>query len=252
MDEIRCISIDDNPDALTIMEKFVDRTDGYSMLGTFTNAYQALSFIKSGKVDVIFLDQEMPDICGLEFLDLLQESGKKQPYIIFTSGHTECAVQTYEHYNVVSFLEKPICFNKFLRAIHKLEFVLEQAVGHGHPSVQNDFIFFESRINNKKQMHRVRYQDLISMESSGDNALIKTEKTSFIIRTPLVDLERELPEAMFSRIQKSYIVNIGRIEKIIHGSKRVLLDNGDEVPFGKQYYEMLLAKVSTKIYKERN
>jgi DNA-binding LytR/AlgR family response regulator len=101
-------------------------------------------------------------------------------------------------------------------------------------------------------MHRVRYQDLISMESSGDNALIKTEKTSFIIRTPLVDLERELPEAMFSRIQKSYIVNIGRIEKIIHGSKRVLLDNGDEVPFGKQYYELLLAKVSTKIYKERN
>ena len=247
MPNLRCIAIDDNPEALSIIEKHIQRTDGLYLDSSFTESVQALSYLRNNAVDVVFLDQEMPDLSGIDFLEMIQDGKQSFPYIIFVSGHTECALKTYDYFNVISFLEKPVDYNRFIKSVKKLFQVIDRPPNIG----QGDYIFFETRKNNVKEAHKVWYRDLISLESADIYTNIYTTKYSFVIRTSLLELENRLPSDQFVRIQKGYIININKIEKIAYGTKRVFLEDGSEVPFGKQYYERLLEQLSGKIYKEK-
>lgn len=240
---IRCLAIDDEAYATKIIADYVTKIPFLELVGTTTSAINALTQVQQGGIDLVFLDIQMPDLTGIQFLKLC--AGKCK--VILTTAYPEYALEGYEH-DVVDYLLKPIAFDRFLKAAQKAYNLLQtaQAPVPAVPSVispqitdapadnsasaNSNYIFFKG--DSKNKFLRVNYEDVLYIEGLKNYISIFTGDQRLVTYQTLRDLEEQLPQPPFYRVHKSYIVSVNKI-RMIDGN--LIYINDQTIPIGETY-----------------
>ncbi len=230
----KIIIVDDEPLAREVIESYLSQMANFELIGVCKNAIEANQLLNENEIDLMFLDINMPQITGIEFL----ESLKNPPAIIFTTAHSEHAVKAYE-LDVVDYLMKPIPFDRFLKATNK--FIELQTPTLGDES--KDFFFVKA----DKKLIKIHFEEILYIEGLKDYVIIKKQDKRIITLQTMKSLEKKLPSSVFKRIHRSYIVNIHRIKAIVGNS--VEIDEKGQtkhLPIGKNYKDDLLDIINAK------
>lgn len=216
---ITCIAIDDEPKALLVIESHVSRVDYLDLKETFTEPFKALSFLEQNEVDLIFLDINMPDVSGFEFLKHLP----KKLEIIFTTAHSEYAIQSYD-VEAADYLLKPFDFSRFLLAATKVKNKLSDK----ERSISLEFLF----LNTGSAKRRVLVEEILYVESDGNYVNYITKKEQLLVRSSFKEVLNILPKNLFIQVQRSFVVGIKWIDKI-ENNHIYLADK--EIPIGTTF-----------------
>jgi DNA-binding LytR/AlgR family response regulator len=227
---MKCIIIDDNELALKATEQCVSKLENLSLVQSFEDSIKALSWLSTNSIDLIFLDIEMPELNGLEFIKALKQP---HPYIIFTTSHTEHALEAYD-YNVADYLVKPISFPRFLSAIGKVQDMYEKnKIDHA----DNDTLF----IKKGNLIVRVNKKDIMWIEGLGDYVTLNTEKEKFIVHSTMHAIEQKFSSTEFIRVHRSFII---RIDKINNIEDNCISYFDKFIPIGKTYRETVYKRLN--------
>jgi DNA-binding LytR/AlgR family response regulator len=198
---MNCIIIDDDPIIRAQIAGFINKSQVLNLVGVFTNPLEAYNAISANNIDLVFLDIEMPEMSGLEYLD---ESEQKFQVIII-SGDRKYALDTFE-YNVADYLLKPVEYKRFMRAVNKgIERVLEN-----NGNVKPDRIFV--KINNK--FERIKFDDIISVSNGGIKKIVVTKQKSYSINSSIFEIRDLLSKENFIEISENQVVNIGEVHDV--------------------------------------
>lgn len=243
MDKLRCIAIDDEPLALEVLENHANQLDNVEMLQTFTDPLKALMFAKNSKVDLVFLDIEMPQINGLKLSELIPSNCS----IVFVTAYEQHALKSYD-LDVVDYLVKPLSFERFLKSITK---VIDRRRSSGHHVVldenqsnKTDSIFVRS----DKKIIQLAINRIICIEGLKDYVTIYLTDDKVVTRESLKNVLEMLGPYDFIRVHKSYIVATSRI-KALEGNLLSLMDR--DVPVGGSYKEELLGIMQERLLGKR-
>jgi len=231
--KIRCIAVDDEPLALRVIESHVEKLSEVELVAKCSNAIEAFEILKQKDVDLIFLDIQMPELTGIEFLKSL----RNPPLVIFTTAYRNYAIYAFE-LDVLDYLLKPISFDRFLKAINKYYARHEEK----HKEVKNvsvgstpekDHIF----VKKNKTLVKIHFKDIFFIESLKDYVKIHTPEETHMVKYQISHLEQELPDEQFIRVHKSFIVST---EKIASISPRSVGIGEEKIPIGRNYKEFVL------------
>lgn len=218
--QVKCIVIDDEPLSVEKLTMFISRISWLQLEKAFSNAIDALNFLKTNEVDLVFLDIQMDEFTGIQFLQSLKNS----PRIIVTSAYKEYAIQGYD-FNVTDYLLKPFGFERFVVATDKVFNLLTDA-----KSIRRNYIFVKTGYN----MERVDFDDILYIEGMQEYLQIVTRKGKIITLQSFSNMEKLLPPANFTRVHKSFIVAIDKIETIERNTIKI---NEKRIPIGITYRE---------------
>ncbi|MFC2104430.1 LytR/AlgR family response regulator transcription factor [Bacteroidota bacterium] len=238
---INCVIIDDEPKAIELLELYVAKVDFLSHLGSFNNSINAVSFIQENKVDLIFLDINMPDLNGIDFL----KSISVKPMIVFTTAYSEYAVESY-NFEAVDYLLKPILFPRFLKSVSKAQELFQlkdkpvSLINEKEVTGQKvEKIFLKSGTD----IHQVLINDILYVEGARNYLFVFTKEKKIMTLMRMKELEDQLPAEEFIRIHKSYIVAPKYIEII---ERHQVTIKNKQIPIGRNYREMFLKTISQK------
>jgi len=227
--KIRCLVIDDEPLAREILKQHIAGVEALELAGTCGNAVEAISFLKEHPIDLLFLDIQMPQLLGTNFVRTL----KNAPKVIFTTAFRKYAVEGFE-LDAVDYILKPISFERFLKAVNKvlqMNFGTEQvsqAIKENQPESANSFLYF--RVDRK--MVKIFFRDILFIEALKDYIKIVTPLKTIVTKYVLSTLEEMLPTSDFLRIHKSYIIAINNIES--YNAETIQIAK-HELPIGRLY-----------------
>lgn len=238
---LKCLAVDDEYLALNIIKEYVAKVPFLELVDTSKSALGALEILAAKEIDLIFLDIQMPDLSGLDFLKTLNNP----PMVILTTAYQEYALSSYEN-DVVDYLLKPIRLERFLKAVnkarqlHELKNPLQQQAA-AHPATMppalastietpKDYTFLKSGYKSEK----VFFKDIIYIEGQKEYITIHTKNKKYTIIQSLNSYNNSLPAGEFIRIHKSYIVSISKIEAIYGNTVEL---NGISLPIGRTYKE---------------
>lgn len=227
---MKSIIIDDNEIALLATQQCVLKAEQIKLLKTFNNALQALSYIASNQVDLIFLDIEMPELNGIEFIKAMKHP---HPLIVLTTSHPEFALEAYEN-NVLDYLVKPIALPRFLNAVAKAQAMHEK---HNIDKIENDIIF----IKKGNIIVKVNKSDVLWIEGLGDYVTLNTEKEKFIVHSTMHAIEQKFASNEFMRVHRSFIIRIDRINNI---EDNCISYYDKFIPIGKTYREAVYKRLN--------
>lgn len=221
---MNCIIVDDDGTSRKIIEGFIEKSADLTLQGSFSNAPEALSFIKSNAIDLIFLDVEMPEMSGLEMLDAL----KPGVDVVFFTSKTDYAVDAFNK-NAVDYLLKPISFDRFTMAMEKLR---------ANRQEDSRFIFVKSN----SVLVKLNVEEIDYIESIGDYVGVHVGAKRYVVHTTMKEAEMKLPAQEFCRIHRSYIVNFNQINQIEENTVSL---NGKILPVSRTYRKNLMARLKT-------
>lgn len=228
--KINCVAIDDEPFALEIMADDIQKISFLNLVGTFSNPMDAWELIKQGKVDLIFLDIQMPVITGTQFLRSLP----KPPMVIFTTAYQQYALEGYD-LDIVDYLLKPIPFDRFLKAVNKAEelFRLRSKEQQNLPVVEDVNFFF---IYSEYKQIKIYFEDVLYVEGLKDyvKIYVKQQSKPILTRMNLKMMATKLSPQLFCRVHHSFIV---ALDKISAFQKTKLLLGEKEIPIGRKFAE---------------
>ena len=234
---VKCIAIDDEPLALRQITSYIDRTDQLELVAACRSAEEALSVIQKEQVELIFVDINMPDMNGLEFVRSLASNY----FIVFTTAHSEFALEGFK-LNAIDYLLKPFSYEEFMKASQKaisLVDLVERCRAAESAMAQNeaeeaDQGYISVKADYKTQL--VKIADIIYLESAGEYVRLHVDSGQTITTLfRLKNMEALLPANNFLRVHRSYIINLKRISSYTKG--RIFLDNGEYIPLGENYKE---------------
>jgi len=234
---LNCIAIDDESKALDIIELYVNKTPFLELSGRFRDSLEALDFVKANSIDLLFLDINMPDLNGIEFLQTLS----KKPMVIFTTAYSEYAVQSYD-FDAIDYLLKPFTFPRFLKASNKAldQFNLlhdkKEPVESELKKLEISSLVFKSG----SEMYNIKLDDILFIEGAQNYIFVHTKGQKIMCLMRMKEVESKLPAELFMRIHKSYIIALRQIDKI--ESYQVTLKD-HKIPIGKIYKEAFLQKI---------
>ncbi|MDG1434143.1 MAG: response regulator transcription factor [Saprospiraceae bacterium] len=222
---MNCIIIEDQPPAQRILKKYIEDLGTLKLKATFSNAIQAMDFLKTEEIDLIFLDIHLPKISGIDFLKSLSNP----PSIILTTAFSEYALESYE-FNVVDYLLKPFSFQRFVKAISKMP---TKNIGQVSEKLENSKkeIFIKSGYEHIK----VIIDNIFYIKSDADYTEIFLADKKHLSSEPLRYWLENLDNNQFMRIHKSYIINTFKIEKV--ASNQVFLNEKMIIPIGRAFKE---------------
>jgi DNA-binding LytR/AlgR family response regulator len=238
--KIICLAVDDEPLALSILKKYIGSVENLEMVGTCENAVQALQFLQQFKVDLIFLDIQMPQIMGTDFIRTL----KKSPKIIFTTAFRKYALEGFE-LDAVDYLLKPISFERFLKAVNKVlqtNLNVPDSLYHMNDLVSETnpgHLYF--RVDRK--MVKVFLHEILYIEGFSDYVKIITTTKTLITKQLISTLEETLPAEFFFRIHRSFIVSVNRINSY---SSDLIVIGSKELPIGRLFKQNVIRKLQLK------
>jgi DNA-binding LytR/AlgR family response regulator len=227
--KITCLVIDDELPAREILKKHISGVQALELCGTCSNAVEAISFLKDNRVDLLFLDIQMPHLLGTNFLRTL----KKPPKVIFTTAYRKYAVEGFE-LDAVDFLLKPINFERFLKGVNKvlqanLQGNYDVAVpAENHSETSPPFLYFRAN----RKMVKVLFNEILYVEGLNDYIKIITFQKVIVTKHLLTSLEQMLPQNEFVRTHKSFIVAINKIESFDADSLEI---GNKTIPVGRSY-----------------
>ncbi|MCK5147545.1 response regulator transcription factor [bacterium] len=223
--KIRCLIVDDEPLARRIIEKYIATLPAFELSGQCSSAIEAAGFLQQNNIDLIFLDIQMPELTGLDFLKTLQHP----PKVILTTAYSEYALEGYE-YDVMDYLLKPIPFPRFLKAVNKHPLLqLENAprVATANKS-ESEYVMIES----DKKTYRLKNNEIDYMEAYGNFIKIWSVKGMILTAGPMKEMECRLPSGCYIRIHKSFIVRIDAIRQLEGNMVRL---KNKTLPVGRAY-----------------
>ncbi len=225
---INCIIVEDEPLALKRTGEFVNQVSYLNLLASFTNAFDAIGFLKNNVVDLIFLDIEMDGFTGIEFIEAL--SGN--PQIIITTAYDKYALKGFE-LNVADYLLKPFRFERFLTATERVYTTLNKEIK------EKTFIF----VKTEYRLERIAFSDIFFIEGMGDYRNVQTLSRKILTLKTFSDFETELPGNNFCRVHKSYIIAIDKIISIEHNRVKI---KETLIPISDSYKELFFNKIGIK------
>jgi two-component system LytT family response regulator len=231
MDRYSCIIIEDEPLALERTMSFVSKIPFLNLCGTFENALDGLSYLKSNKVDLLFLDINMDELTGIELL----ESSKIESQVIITTAYQEYAIKGYE-LNVTDYLLKPFTFDRFLKAVNKAQENIVQPI----LTPQQDFIF----VKTENRLEKINLSEILFIEGMRDYRRIHTISKKIMTLQNFSELEQIIPSNLVCRVHKSYMVGINKIDSIER--MRIKISN-QIIPISETYKELFFKIINNRI-----
>jgi DNA-binding LytR/AlgR family response regulator len=236
-DLTRCLIIDDEPLGIKLIKAHLDKLETFEVVGECLSSLKAVEYLRTEKIDLIFLDINMPEISGIDFLKTLTDP----PYVIITTAHREYAIEGYD-LDVVDFLLKPISFERFLKAINRYcsrtrKSTLKDDDGSGETD-EMKYVFIQDGKNTIKLI----IADIIYFEGYGEYVKVITINKNYLVRDTLAEFEHKLSSDLFLRIHKSYLINI---RKILGFSTSHVMVKNLELPIGRVYHERVLKILKT-------
>lgn len=223
----RCLIIDDEPPAREILSKYVESIGQIEIIGVCSNALQAIEFLHNGKIDLVFLDIEMPKLSGMDLIKSLPHP----PKVIFTTAHKEFALEAFD-LNVVDYLLKPISYERFIKSVNKLLDSNFYEIQDTPPNGRG-FLYFRCQ----RKMVKVYLDDLLYVESQKDYVILYCHQLPPLkIKEQLKIIEVMLPKKRFLRVHRSFIVSI---DKITAFTKYNIEIGAIEIPIGRLYNDVI-------------
>ena len=230
----KCLIIDDEPLARDLIRNHIEKLENFEIVAECGDAMKALQELRDHKIDLMFMDIQMPQITGIEFLKIL----KNPPKVIITTAYREYALEGFE-LDVVDYLLKPITFERFLKSVNKYYQVIQEDVQNSAPvteivSSEEAFIY----VKENKRVIKVYLHDILYIEGLSEYVQIYTDRKKIITKTSMTNLEERLPDDGFLRIHKSFIVSTSRIEAFTSSTIEV---PGKALPIGRSYKNTVLS-----------
>ena len=235
----RCIIVDDEPLAINIIKKHLSQFEGFEVVATCLNAVEAFNILSTNTVDLIFLDINMPQLNGIEFL----KSIEKAPAVIITTAYREYAVESFE-LDVIDYLVKPIALPRFIKALHKVTRYLEaQTQGSTNSNSANSTDGADNAhifIKVDKKMVKLYYDSILYIESLKDYVRIKTQCEDFITHYNLSAFTELLPPSEFIRIHRSYTIALSKIKALDGNSVEIA---NKSLPIGRNFIKTVKERI---------
>ncbi|RZK42970.1 MAG: response regulator transcription factor [Pedobacter sp.] len=228
---IRCLAVDDEAYAAEIIAHHILKTPFLTLVGTTTSPIEALEMVREGLVDLVFLDIQMPELSGIQFLKICDGKCK----VILTTAYTEYAIAGFD-LDVVDYLLKPVAYDRFYKAAQKAKTVIEQE--HTKRSDQT-YMFIKGDAKNK--FIRVNFDDILYIEGLKNYLSIYTLKERIVVYQSLKAIELQLPSPPFYRIHKSYLVSASKITMV---DGNMVYINNQALPIGETYRETFFKAIN--------
>jgi len=225
--QLKCVAIDDEPLALELLQEYISRFPQLKLVHMFDDAISAVELLRNTRVDLLFIDINMPDITGIDLVRSLQE----KPLIIFTTAHKQFAIEGFE-LDAVDYLLKPINIDRFTRAVHK---AIDYYKYRNTPAQEdNDCLFVHAEYRLVKiQLNDIEYieslEDYIKIHISGARPVLTLMSMKKVLE--------KLPADKFQRIHRSYIVSVAKVRSI--QNRKVQLTSGVELPISDSYVHFI-------------
>jgi DNA-binding LytR/AlgR family response regulator len=238
---IKTLIVDDEPLALDVLETYISKIPELQLVQRCQNALEANEALKKREIDLMFLDIQMPQLTGIDFLRSLT----KPPMVVFTTAYSEYALEGFE-LDAVDYLLKPISLERFMKSVNRVVDLIElqrnsQPSNFSEVTPEESFIFVKA----DKKLVKVNFDEVLYIEGLKDYVIIRMENSRVITLQTMKSLEDKLPQGLFRRIHRSYIVNIGKIEAIV-GNMVEVIEKGQakHLPIGKNYRDELLDRIN--------
>lgn len=231
--KLSCIAIDDEPVALKIVQSLIEKTDSLTLLGTFQNPEEGLSFMVEKQPDIVFLDIQMPKITGMDILKSLT----KKPEIILVTSNSKYATEAFD-FQVTDFLLKPIkSYARFMQAVQVAKNNIERTQTSSITNTKKGiYLKIDSELTN------ITFDEILYVEAYGDYVKVHTTSRLHVVYSSLSSIAKKLPDNHFIRTHRSYIVNTAHIQKI---TKNEVVVSGKEVPVSPKLKKELLNSIET-------
>lgn len=244
---LNTIIVDDEPLARDILETYIEQIPELNLIAKCSNALEANNELQSNKIDLMFLDIQMPQITGTDFLKSLNNP----PMVVFTTAYPNYAIEGFE-LDALDYLLKPISLDRFMKAVNRaleMQQLLSGDTSETAEIVDNptgekdDFIFVKS----DKKLIKIHYSEIIYIEGLKDYVIIRCKDSRVITLQTMKSLEAKMPSNIFKRIHRSYIVNLDEINALV-GNMVEVTEKGQtkNLPIGKNYKDELLEIVNKK------
>ena len=227
-----CIVVDDEPLARQGMEMNIAQISSLQLLGSFSNALAASDFLRKEEVDLMFLDINMPELNGLDFLKSLRDA----PLVIFTTAYPQYALESYE-LDAIDYLVKPIRIERFLKSVNKadnhLRLLKQEGNNNQVEKIEDDFVYIKS----DRKFFKIFFKDILYIEGLKDYVIIYTADNKIITSMNVKTIAAQLPASIFARVSKSYIVNIRHITAF---DNELIYIQHHEIPLGQSFKDDFL------------
>ena len=236
--KVQCLIVDDEPLAIKLLKMHLSKFSSIEIAGEVEDAVEAIDFLNTHKVDIMFLDIHMPEMKGTELLRSL----KNPPDVIFTTAYRQYALEGYD-LNVLDYLVKPISFARLTQAVEKFFAFHKQQndISLQNTDVKEEFLYLQER----SFIHKIPLAEIVYAESIGDNLTIHVNNREITSRCTISSVENLLPQNGFLRIHRSYIVSLKSITSF--GPVSVFIGN-KELPIGKTYRKSVHARLNYKAF----
>ncbi len=239
---IRCLAVDDEAYATEILAGYIQKTPGLELIGTTTDPFEAIRMVQAGKVDLIFLDIQMPELTGIQVLKICGNCCK----VILTTAYEQYALEGFEH-DVVDYLLKPIPYDRFYRSILKAQQLLGEKTELKNPlfvpiaastAGAAEYIFIKG--DSKNKYIKVNLNEILYVEGLKNYISVYTANQRHITYQTLRDFEQQLPPQQFMRVHKSYIVPLAQISTV---DGNALFINNQMIPIGESYRQVFFKAI---------
>ncbi len=223
-----CLIVDDEPLARDLIRNHIEKLENFKIVAECSSAIKAMQKLHNNQIDLMFIDIQMPQITGIEFLKTL----KNPPKVILTTAYREYALEGFE-LDVVDYLVKPINFERFLKSVNKFYKVTRHPMDTGNSVSENNkqddsFIY----VKENKRVVKIYLSEILYVEGLSEYIQIYTERKKIITKATLSGFEEKFPAGKFLRIHKSYIVSLSQIEAFSINSVEI---KNKELPIGRSY-----------------
>ena len=223
---MNCIIVDDEEMSRSTVEHFVNLTDFLKLEQVCSSALEAINVLNEKKIDLIFLDIEMPEMSGLEMLETLNYS----PAVIFITSKKDYAIQAFD-YNVVDYLVKPVEYTRFLKSVNKA------MTAKGKKADDSDDTFIKTDLKYVK----INFSEVLFVEAMADYVVLNLDAKKHIIHSTMKSLEQKLDSEKFTRVHRSYIVNFTKVDSV---ENSVIYIGGNKIPIGASYKSEFMQKIN--------
>ncbi len=226
---MNCIVIDDEPIAIEILTDYIKQVSYLNLKNTFRDPVKALEFVQNNNVDLIFLDINLPSLTGIQFLNSMIAT----PLVIFTTAHSQYAVESYE-YDAIDYLLKPIKFERFLSAINKAYKHFQLRNNRKKNVTLSSFEHKHQRvfIKDGNSIHYIKIENIHYVKGAGNYVTFTVNEQEIMSLQTMNQVLKLLPKEIFIRVHKSYIVNVEKIDLI---KKDHIIIKGKTVPIGNNF-----------------
>ncbi|WP_295834566.1 LytTR family DNA-binding domain-containing protein [uncultured Winogradskyella sp.] len=236
---MNCIIIDDEATGRAIISQLCSNVASLNLLEEFSNAIQAIKYLNQNQVDLILLDIHMPDFTGFDFIETL----KNPPKIILTTSDSNFAIQAFEYDCIIDYLVKPIAPERFQKAILKAE----SPPSKKKPSVETSTEKVEITsgndlyVNINRRLIKIDIPSILLVEAKGDYIHLKTEDKNYTVHSTLKKIEKKLPDSLFLKVHRSFIINI---DKIIDIEDNSVFIKKDVIPVSRSNRKELIRRLN--------